>query len=725
MKIELAGVEVEKNIEGQHHQMGIKNPRVIVDFMVNRLYTDKIKAITQEISCNARDAHREAGIPDQPIEITLPSSFTPYFMVKDFGIGMNLERLTNVYKFIGESTKRNDDGQTGGFGIGAKCPWAYSDVFTTETVAWENGKKYKRVLVLHRTPENDISFDVISCEETNEPTGTLVKVPVKEQDYQQFFSQTMRATQLWNIRPIIKGHEAAWNEIKNYLSGKNWVIITKSTFDEHYIINCDGVPYPINYKKLEEIDSSIMLTLRKVFNYSDKALIINANIGEVNVALNRESLEYTPKTCEHIKAHVQNCVENLKAFALQDIASKKSLVGAINCYHKHYSVLESLIPDVLDWTSPNGDIIKINPSSYIHIKGTVFSYCLNWKGRLKRSRNSTLHFKDKILICRNAIANKPDDEPARSQILGMLDALNLGNGSTPVQVITSYDIADANTVNILKQNTLDIVENYPKRKNKPKNTGGGSTNKVVNYALCWEIDSSVITPLYASDYEWKGLAGVAYVLKETAREFRPTKEHTSYMDRYYTYHLAKRLGYDRVVAIREKDEEIAVKNGLVNLYTEILKKTNNNIQTVLCDEDVAFLNTRKILSFIPTINSKIFCKQIFKNEKHLVHKFVKMVHEATEIKNNSQNDKVDYSRYLLPVDKQKADKIAARSKTLSFGLNTIYRKLVKQYPMLLINSKIFRPQNSDYYTKITEAVMCQAVQYINMVDKMNKKQIGD
>ena len=717
MKVEIASIEVEKNIDGEHHQMGIKNPRVIVDFMVNRLYTDKIKAITQEISCNARDAHREARIPEQPIEITIPNSFTPYFVVRDFGLGMNLDRLTNTYKYIGESTKRNDNVETGGFGIGAKCPWAYSDVFTTETVAWENdGKKYKRVLVLHRTPENDISFDVISCEETNEATGTLVKVPVKEQDYHKFLQQTVRATQFWTVRPIIKGAKVgddfSWMNTSTYLAGTGWTIFNDYSRDEHYIVNYDGIPYPIDTNRLKDFLGDTFSTFRSLFQYTNKSIVINANIGEVNVALNRESLEYSAKTIQLITKHMNDCLANLKEFAIKNILEQQSLLEATKIFHMHYKTLDSLLPDVLEWTAPNGDKIKINPANYLQIRGTVATYTTNWRGRLQKSRNSTISFSNELLlICKDAAKNEANYEPPRSQILGMLDTVSRDK---TVQVIVSYDIADENTVSILKQHNLTTLESYPKRKNKPRTSGGGVHNVNPNTPLCWQVTSCLMSPYYTKDHKWSDFKHIPYVIKETTHYFKLTKEHTRTIDRHTVSTISSNIKIDKVIAIRAKDEAVAISNGLVSLYSFVLKQAEKGSQK-LCNEDHDFFRSAKTQNFIPTLSPNVFIEKLFTNEKHLIHKFVKMVIEAKAI--HDQKQAINYTYYLMDTDKKEVENTRKDVKNKSYGLNALYRRLAKQYPMLRINPRIFQVRDVKYYKEIAKDIMARSIQYINLVDK--------
>ena len=87
---------------GLHHILGI---------LRNQLYSDKILAVLREYSCNAVDAHAEAGCPERPIEVTLPNRMNPYYKVRDFGPALNEDDIQNI-KQIAILSKKEDIGNT-------------------------------------------------------------------------------------------------------------------------------------------------------------------------------------------------------------------------------------------------------------------------------------------------------------------------------------------------------------------------------------------------------------------------------------------------------------------------------------------------------------------------------------------------------------------------------------------------------------------------------------
>ena len=60
---------------GLHHILGI---------LRNQLYSDKVLAVLREYTCNAVDAHTQAGCPERPIEVILPNAMNPFIKIRDF-----------------------------------------------------------------------------------------------------------------------------------------------------------------------------------------------------------------------------------------------------------------------------------------------------------------------------------------------------------------------------------------------------------------------------------------------------------------------------------------------------------------------------------------------------------------------------------------------------------------------------------------------------------------
>lgn len=93
----------------------------------SNLYSNQRLAVVREILCNAWDAHIEAGTIDKPIYVTINENCD--LIIMDSGTGIHDDFIEVVYGIYGGSTKKNDTKTTGGFGLGSKSPWAYTESF--------------------------------------------------------------------------------------------------------------------------------------------------------------------------------------------------------------------------------------------------------------------------------------------------------------------------------------------------------------------------------------------------------------------------------------------------------------------------------------------------------------------------------------------------------------------------------------------------------------------
>ena len=108
------------------------------------LYKEPYRAIIRELVSNAIDASKAAN-ETKPVILHIPSSISANdnFYVQDFGIGMTLEHVINIYGNYFSSSKQNDSNSIGGFGLGGKTPFIYvkdkTDGFKLETTSPEDG----------------------------------------------------------------------------------------------------------------------------------------------------------------------------------------------------------------------------------------------------------------------------------------------------------------------------------------------------------------------------------------------------------------------------------------------------------------------------------------------------------------------------------------------------------------------------------------------------------
>ncbi len=183
----------------RHIDMTIMGPdeiRTMLEQSRDGFYSNKELAPLREYSTNARDAHIQAGCPNRPIEIHLPSKLEPELRIRDFGKGLTIDELEDVYFRYWKSTKRNSNELNGCLGIGAKSAFAYTAAYTV--ISWCNGMK------IVATGQKDGFADVIYHQPNtqSEPDGIEIVIPIEQKDISKFFLEATELFKFWDIRPI-------------------------------------------------------------------------------------------------------------------------------------------------------------------------------------------------------------------------------------------------------------------------------------------------------------------------------------------------------------------------------------------------------------------------------------------------------------------------------------------------------------------------------------------
>lgn len=300
MKINTIGSALKTNNNNADSiEFGIGDVSTIIDILRNRLYANPIRTLTQEYLCNARDSHREAGNKDIPISVTLPTKLDSVLKIRDYGTGLSPDRIKDVFVNYGSSTKRSDNSQTGGFGIGAKSAWAYTDSFTV--LSYYNGKL--RSYIAHTGKNSNGTLELIGEDDTSEKNGVEVQIPVRENDIEQFVHAVYRCTFFWDVKPELKGITkleipAAWlDSNKNIVfKNENWFLVEKNEFikrlfdayNPDIFVLIDKIPYSINKFSTHELASNVH-ALRNS-SYSNYMNFVEVDNGLLEISATRESV---------------------------------------------------------------------------------------------------------------------------------------------------------------------------------------------------------------------------------------------------------------------------------------------------------------------------------------------------------------------------------------------------------------------------------------------------
>lgn len=338
MKIDKKKTTLQTNADGDSIDFGIGDVSTIIDILRRRLYSHPLRTMIQEYLSNARDANREAK-NSLPIEITCPTKLDPVFKVRDLGPGLSPERVREVFVFYGSSTKRADDTQTGGFGIGAKSAWAYTDSFTIVSIF--EGKKSTYVAHLGKNTQG--SLDLIDEESTEELSGVEISVSIQEKDVDAAVDAIFRTTLFWESRPVLKGildvEIPSYYRLRPSFKGQGYYLDEKKlpflfnaraeaqktramlseakkslTFNVFAVI--DGIPYEVTRLVSEETRELFQPALQ---------LYLMFNTGEIQVNANREEIVFDEASSLAIGVKIKEVIEDLSSFRNKSLGTCTTL----------------------------------------------------------------------------------------------------------------------------------------------------------------------------------------------------------------------------------------------------------------------------------------------------------------------------------------------------------------------------------------------------------------
>ncbi len=338
---------------------GIGNAGLVMSILRSKMYSNPIRVVCQEIISNARDAHREVDKHDVPVEVMLPTSGSPFFKVQDFGPGISPERINDIYIMYGNSTKRGDNEQTGGWGLGAKTPWAYTNSFKIETIVYDDkhGCRVKRWYRAFLDNSENGLLELSNEETTEEEIGTKISVPVKSMDFGRFFTWTMESVKYWGfvgdpVPKIIEDGKAIdadrWSKFaidndETIFSGLNWFITDKGNESSgNYVAKAivDGIPYDINFSSLSLHHYTTSSEEDGLAYFNNTCLRLIFDTGEVSLSASREALDYNQKTIDTIKTKLLDVRSDLNSILVDKVSKSSNLWNAEAVFINFKEMLE-------------------------------------------------------------------------------------------------------------------------------------------------------------------------------------------------------------------------------------------------------------------------------------------------------------------------------------------------------------------------------------------------
>ena len=241
------------------------------------------------------------------------------------------------YAFYGESTKRQSNAVTGQLGLGSKSAFAYGDNFVIHS--YIDGVKHIHNAYLDPSGLGKISK--LGTEKTDEKNGLEIVIAIKSDDIDSFKETAMDFYRWFNPRPVIHGGSKI-EDVDVLYEGDGWHYL--STQNHSAMAVMGNIAYPVDRHSLNftEDDGDIDDILTR-------NLVLNFEIGDLEIAASREKLQYTDYTKKNIKKKLKVALKEIMASITNSFAGcdtlfdAKCLYGATfdyssNLYdlHRHY-----------------------------------------------------------------------------------------------------------------------------------------------------------------------------------------------------------------------------------------------------------------------------------------------------------------------------------------------------------------------------------------------------
>lgn len=368
-------VDSQTNIERTgmfgERRFTIKTGPKMFDLIIGGLYSNKIGAVVREVCSNAYDIHNRLGKKDVPFKVWLPCPLEPHFIVQDEGTGLSPEDIHKYYGGIGESSKENSNYDIGGFGLGAKSPFAYTDNFQIES-------RYKGRAYHFTTMKDEEGIPCLmnlGDHDTDEPDGLKISIPVAKTDYAAFRKELDEQLIGFDVKPQVMNSD---NQIvfKSYPLDSALV-----SYDGVFLLNHEarnispyrnfvrvvmgGVSYEVDIKQLG-LDAACNTFI------DNKSIVIFTEIGDVQITPSRESLEYKTKTVDFLNQKLSSFVKYIENEHRKAVDAEESPYSAMIVNHEWITKKYSPLPWAQRFTYRGKQYDSSGKIGYkgFHIRGT-------------------------------------------------------------------------------------------------------------------------------------------------------------------------------------------------------------------------------------------------------------------------------------------------------------------------------------------------------------------
>lgn len=640
-----ADISTEATCEENDITIAEDSNSLIFTIFTKNMYSNPIGSVVREITSNCFDSHIEAGV-NTPVLIKMykdNETNTTYLSFNDYGMGISPERMKSIFSVLFKSTKRADNSQIGGFGLGSKSPLAYkrySGLGEAEydnsyfIITYYNGIKY--IYNIYESAKNP-KYTLLHSEPTTEHNGTEVRIPVLEKDINTFERELNR--QLYYFENIyFEGLNDEFNDYK--IIKANSFLYRGNTYSNNIHVCLGKVAYPIDYSALGLNSSDYSLPLA-----------IKLNIGDINVSVSRESIDYSEKTIKLLKSKL----EEVKAEVKTLLQKQYENVTTLEDYFKVKNKFGTLYFN--NGLSINvGNILSVTDINYENFKYKNLKTILKDIQLFKLLFNSTLYGK-KTKTRRHSRSNNYFDgsyeEILNKNFIYYLDEplqRNRLKSAYIKSIHETYFIVEKLNIRYLK---TDLLVEYLNTSliTKKDDQGNIHLNELGETLLELQNDYFEIIKKYFKDYnsievpEDFKLERIASKKNVTSKELRNTKIAIKFINlrSKYSINLSTLFDFNMPIFYGTQEDENKLfsaykcfetlfdKNSIISHYSEY----NNNLH----------FNGKKKILFIMLSKTNAKYMQYCKKAYHIDTFYHKMLYRKKDIVVNYFNSEVFIEKY--------------------------------------------------------------------------------
>lgn len=342
----------------------MKNSPFAFKILSEKLYKNKVETLCREYGCNARDANVMNGLEKTPILVKLPNELDSSFFIQDNGTGLSFDQIKELIMGYFASGKTHTNQATGMFGLGAKCGFSYSDQFTV--VSAHNGVETSYLVYKNKEGMPEVVQWSDSAENAQKPvsndwpSGIRISIPVKNSDFSSFKWNAIKVFRWFDTTPVVRGADFGLKKIQFKYQAENVKFLTEVSSlcenDSYTGISLimGDVAYPIELESIKaKLEGKVAGATRFYEILSTKGVALYVPIGAVQVAVSRESLEYTEETIETVSEELGKAIKLIaKSISDKLLESNPSwadlLARALNTNNQSVSKMTSELGWIMD-----------------------------------------------------------------------------------------------------------------------------------------------------------------------------------------------------------------------------------------------------------------------------------------------------------------------------------------------------------------------------------------